>query len=191
MWLDELCTLDFAKRADSTMPQVQAVRGMGTNAIPWLLKEFRPDSAWPYKLNQVLNKQGIIKYRFPIRDHLRRGTMGFVALGEMGEPAIPTLLTLVEEYPSYVPGALAGIGRPAVPALQKCLANSKVYTNSLATYAPIPGNTISEIFSAAQAGPFSWLDLEIFRPTMQAWALQSTNLHAQGNATWFLEQVWP
>src|ERR1043166_3282614 len=76
MWLDELCTLDFAKRADPTTPQVQAMRGMGTNAIPWLLKEFRPHAAWPYKLNQVLNKQGIIKYRFPITDHLRRGTMG-------------------------------------------------------------------------------------------------------------------
>src|SRR5437867_1114786 len=85
VWLDELCTLDFAKRADPATPQIKAMRAMGTNAIPWLLKEFRPDAAWRWKLNQVLNKQGIIKYRFPNRDHLRRGTMGFYALGELGE----------------------------------------------------------------------------------------------------------
>lgn len=163
------------------------MRAIGTNAIPWLLKEFRPDSAWPHKLNRLLNKQGIIKYRFRIRDHLRRGTMGFFALGELGESAIPMLLTLVEEYPGYVPGALAGIGHPAVPALQKCLANSKLYTNSLGAYAIIPGNTINEIFNASQAGPFSKSDLEIFLPRIQAWALQTTNLQAQRKATEFLK----
>jgi hypothetical protein len=140
-WVDELCALDYFKRADPGTPQVQAVRAIGTNAIPWLLKAFRPGgAAWQWKLNQLLNKQSMIRYRFPDPNvRLTRGTVGFWALGEMAEPAIPTLLTLVEAYPGYVPGALAGIGRPAKSALQQCLTNMKLYTNSLGSYAIIRG----------------------------------------------------
>jgi len=188
VWVDELCALDYFKRADPGTPQVQAVRAIGTNAIPWLLKAFRPGgAAWQWKLNQLLNKQRLIRYRFPDPNvRLTRGTVGFWALGEMAEPAIPRLLTLVEAYPGYVLGALAGIGRPAKSALQQCLTNIKLYTNSLGSYAIIPGNTINDIFNATSYGPFSKADIAVFLPTIEAWARQSTNGQAQSKATWFL-----
>jgi hypothetical protein len=61
-----------------------------------------------------------------------------------------------------------------------------MYTNSLGTYALIPGNTISDIFNAASFGPFSKADLGIFLPVIERWARQSTNQQAQIKAAWFL-----
>src|SRR5437899_162089 len=59
---------------------------------PWSL------SIW--KLNQLLNKQRLIRYRFPdINARLTHSTVGFWELGEIGEPAIPLLLTLVPFTP--------------------------------------------------------------------------------------------
>src|SRR6266481_1691101 len=61
VWLDELCALDYPKEFDSRTPEVQAVRAIGTNAIPWLLKEFRGGgAAWRGKLNLLLEKQSLI-----------------------------------------------------------------------------------------------------------------------------------
>ncbi len=187
-WLDELARLDPTKRADPGTVQVRAVRAIGTNAIPWLLGELRDDAAaWRWRLNQLLNRQHVIKYRFAdANDRLSRATLGFWALGETAAPAIPQLLALVEKYPGFVPGALAGIGRPAVPALQQCLTNMTMYTNSLGSYAIIPGNTINDIFNATSFGPFSKSDLGSFLPAIQAWAQQSTNRQAQGKAAYFL-----
>jgi hypothetical protein len=188
VWLEEIVKLDYAKRADSNSAPVAAVRAIGTNAIPWLLEEFYSgNETWRWKLNRLLNKQHVIKGRLMTKDdRLLRGTLGFMALGELGEPAIPMLLNIVEEYPGYAPGALAGIGRPALPALQQCLTNNFLYTNSLGVYAIVPGNTISEIFNATSYGPFSKADVAFLLPTIQAWAQQSTNAQAQSKAAWFL-----
>ena len=189
-WLDEIRTLDYMKRADPTTPQVQAVRAMGTNAIPWLLHQFRPSSsAWHWKANQQLNRQKIIKFRFPdINQRLQRAATGFRALGELGESAIPALMDRVEVYPGYVPCALAGIGRPAIPALHQCLANTRLYTNSAGIYAIVPGNTISEIFNATNPlGPFEKSDMTVFLPTITNWVQQTTNQQAKSKAQWFLD----
>jgi hypothetical protein len=190
MWLDEFRALDFSKRNDPKLPQALAIRTIGTNAIPWLLKEYRGGGVWQWRLNQLLSKQRMIKYRFPdVNDRLTRATLGFRALGEIGEPAIPDLLAIVNAYPGYAPGALAGIGRPAIPALQQCLTNMTMFTNSAGAYALVPGNTITEIFNATSAGPFSKSDIEVFLPTIEAWARQATNQQAKSHATWFIEHI--
>jgi hypothetical protein len=187
-WLDQLCALDSPHQRTQGTTQIQAVRAIGTNAIPWLLQEYRhTGSVWTWRLNQLLNQQHLLKYRFrDANDRLYRATVGFRALGQMAEPAISDLLAMVEVYPGYVPGALAGIGRPAVPALQQCLTNMTLYTNSLGSYAIIPGNTISDIYNATSFGPFSKSDIGIFLPAIQAWARQTTNQQAQTKAQWFL-----
>lgn len=189
VWLDEIRTLDYMKRADPATPQVQAVRAMGTNAIPWLLHQFRPSSSsWHWRANQQPNRQKIIKFRFPdINMRLQRAATGFCALAELGESAIPALLERVEVYPGYVPGALAGIGRPAIPALHQCLANTRLYTNSAGIYAIAPGNTISEIFNATSLGPFDKSDTTVFLPTITNWVQQTTNQQAKSKAQWFLD----
>src|SRR6185503_8508223 len=124
-WLDELSALGHPKDTDPTTEQAKAIRAIGTNGIPWLLHDLGTKGNELYwRCNQVLKKQGIIKYRFPeAHDRLRRACLGFHALGESAASAIPDLLKLVEVQPGYVPSALAGVGRPAIPALQQCLTN--------------------------------------------------------------------
>jgi hypothetical protein len=188
VWLDELCKFDSFHQRSQGAEQIKAIRVIGTNAIPWLLREYRQEgSAWRWKLNQLLAKQPVFKYRFrDASDRIYRATSGFRALGEVAEPAIPQLLAMVEAKPGYVPGALAGIGRPAVPALHQCLANTRLYTNVLGVYAIIPGNTISDIFNATSLGLLSKSDTEVFLPAIQAWARQTTNTQAQTKAQFFL-----
>jgi hypothetical protein len=189
-WLDDLSKLDSVQqRSKGAQKQIKAIRAIGTNAIPFLLGEYRQKGdAWKWRVNQLLNKQHFIKARFPDPNvRLRRATFGFRALGEIGEPAIPDLLSLVEATPGYVPGALAAIGRPAIPALQRCLTNMTPYTNSMGTYAIIPGNTVSEIFNATSLGPFSKADVGVFLPQIRAWSRQTTNTQAQSKAQFFLD----
>jgi len=40
VWLDELCKANYTDHTDSNVPQVAAVRAIGSNAIPWLIGEF-------------------------------------------------------------------------------------------------------------------------------------------------------
>jgi hypothetical protein len=178
-WLNELAALDYSKRWDLQTEQAQAVRAIGTNALPWLFSQLRAHgSRWQWQLNKLLARQSIIKYRFPDVDAgPRRATAGFRALGELAEPAIPELLSLVEEKPGYVPDALAAIGPAAVPALQQCLTNSRSYMTSIGQIMPIPGNTIGAIHNAINAGRLSRSDVAVLMPAIRDWA-QSTNRSA-------------
>jgi hypothetical protein len=176
MWLDELAALDYSKRWDSQTKQAQAVHAIGTNALPWLLKELQAHgNRFEWQLNRLLAKQTLIKYRFPdVNARLSRATLGFQGLGELGQPAIPGLLKLVESNPGFVPGALAAIGPAAVPALQQCLTNTRSYTTSVGQIVPIPGNTIGAIHNAISAGRLSKSEVAPLLPAIRGWA-QSTN----------------
>ncbi|MBN9689229.1 MAG: hypothetical protein J0M24_03235 [Verrucomicrobia bacterium] len=191
-WLDELCEFDSLRQQTKGTNQIAAIRAIGTNAIPWLLRELHQSGGrgnlLRFRLNQFLEKQTLIQWR--VRDAYYRdyrATVGFKALGEIAQPAILELLTMVEANPAFVPGALAGIGRPAVPALMQCVTNTRPYTNQLGVYAAIPGNTISALFNATSLGNFSKADTGIFLPAIQAWAIQTTNMPAQSKAQFFLE----
>ncbi len=189
VWLDQLCTFDSFRQRTQGTNELRAIRAIGTNAIPGLLHQYRQrGDVWKWRVNQLLNKQHLIKFRFRNADaRLYRATVGFRALGELGEPAIPGLLSLVEACPGYVPGALAGIGRPAIPALHRCLTNMTLYKTSIGSYAVIPGNTISDIFNATSLGDLKKSDTGVFLPAIRAWAQQTTNTQAQTKAQWFLE----
>jgi hypothetical protein len=187
VWLDELRALDSSKRDDPNTPQAHAVRAIGTNAIPWLLSELnRGESPRKWRLNQLLDKQRFSKYRFPdAYKHGSRAALGFYALGPLAEPAISELLSLLEARPDIIPLALSGMGRPALPALQQCLTNTKSYSTSAGQLAPIPGITIGAIYNAIAAGRISKPEAAIFLPAIRAWA-QSTNQYAAISATNFL-----
>lgn len=188
VWLDELAALDYTKRADPNTPQVRAVRSIGTNAIPWLLADLKKKGdPWSSRINRVLGKQHVIKYRFPdVNARLSRATFGFEALGEAAAPAIPSLLGLLEDTPGYVPSALAGIGAPALPALGQCLTNTRSYGTSFGQIAPIPGNTIGAIYNAIHAGRLSASEVTFLLPAIRGWA-QSTNQNAARYAAAFLK----
>lgn len=189
--LDELQALQLSEQANPKTAQVRAVRGIGTNAIPWLLKgmELRPNgAAWRWRVNQVLNKQSLTSYRLPIPNHQMRAEVGFRALGELGEPAIPAILALVGKHPDSVPRMLAAIGPPAIPALQNCLTNNGLSTNTFVKR-NLPGNTMSAAFWAGTVGSLTYPDIVILLPSIKAWAGQSTNQSAQHSATVFLDRL--
>jgi hypothetical protein len=182
-WLDEPSAL----AGDPNAAPAAAVRAIGTNAIPWLLSEFKAGgSTLNWRLNQLLEKQRVIKYRFPFDQRVLRALRGFYTLGPLAEPAIPNLLELVEAEPGCIPEALAGIGTAALPALQQCLTNTRSYRTSAGQFAPIPGVTIGAISSAITARRISKPEVAIFLPAIRAWA-QSTNQYAADYATNFLE----
>ena len=129
-----------------------------------------------WRLNQLLARQNIIKFRF--RDNhsqMRGAVMGFAALGPMAESAIPSLLKLIEEGETgYTPTALAYVGPGAIPALQQCLTNYQSWNTSYGRVVPIPANTIPAIFNSIQARRLSNSHAALFLPAVKAWA-QSTN----------------
>jgi hypothetical protein len=175
-WLDELSAMTFPRECDPDTKAAQAVRAIGTNALPWLLHELRAEgSTLKWRANQLLGRQTFIKFRFAdAHTRLRRACMGFAALGPIAEPAIPALLELVEDKPGYVPAALAYIGPPAIPALHECLTNYYSCDSSVGRIVPIPNNAIPSIFNAIQAGRLSNSHAALFLPAVKAWA-QSTN----------------
>jgi hypothetical protein len=189
-WLDELQALTQADQANPRTPQVRAVRAIGTNAIPWLLKEMEMHGgvAWKSRVNQVLKKQTLISYRLPNPNHPMRSEVGFRALGELGEPAISAILALAAKHPDYGTRTLAAIGRPAIPALQNCLTNTAFSTNTLVN-SLVPVNTIGAVFMAGTIGSLTFPDIEILIPSIKAWAEQSTNRSAQRNAAFVLDQL--
>lgn len=75
----------------------EAIRAMGTNAIPLLLEYISTDEAtWEYRINNVLTKPFsgmVIKPSW----RMSMGAAGFEALGPIGQPAVPQLVKLLEE----------------------------------------------------------------------------------------------
>lgn len=192
-WLDDLVPRwpNINARGDPRSAQSHAVRAIGTNALPWLLLEMHAENTgmndW---INWALDKQRVVKFRMPdINYRLQRATIGFQLLGELAEPAIPELLSLVDSKPGYVPSALAYLGPRAVPALHQCLTNTQPYRAS-GDKVLIPGNTIEAIQIAMLLGRLSESDVAILMPTIRDWA-QSTNEHVSRHAVRFLQALDP
>jgi hypothetical protein len=175
-WLDELNAMNFPGQFDPDTKPAQAVRAIGTNALPWLIHEMgRKGSTVNWRLNQLLARQNIVKYRLLDHDNrLRRACMGFAGLGPIAQPAIPDLMKLLAVNPGYVPSALADIGPPAIPALHQCLTNYYSLNGPVGRLVPIPNNTIAAIFNTIQGGRLSKSNAALFLPAVKAWS-QSTN----------------
>lgn len=181
-WLEQV---DYGQPADRREAARRAIRAMGTNALPWILREFDERGSIFAGFNPVLRKLSGGRLWFPTHDtNVRRATWGIWALGGLAKPAIPELLGMLDVYPGFIPSALADIGADAIPALQQCLTNSsgpKWY------YA---GNTIGAIFNAISSGNMKLEDARVFLPQIEAWA-RSTNTHAARYARDFLIQYSP
>jgi len=158
----------LSKVSDKKRAAVRAVRGIGTNAIPWLLEEMSKQSS---------PEQGDGPRNF----HQLRARAGFWALGELGAPAVPKLLGLLNEQPEFVPSALAGIGVPALPALQQCLTNAPHYVPPyLVSEVPSErcvGSALGGLFVAINVGRIAASDAAFLLPTVRLWA-KDTNRDA-------------
>lgn len=187
-WLDELTPLQSNIHAvgNRKSAQSQAVRAIGTNALPWLLREMHVEGRGLFGwINWALDKQPFLNFRLPDPSYrLGRACNGFLLLGELAEPAIPDLLVLLDSKPGFVPAVLAFIGPSAVPALHQCLTNTRPSGQLVAD----PGNTIASIQNAVYLGRLSESDVAILIPTIREWA-QTTNHHASHYAVDFLQAL--
>jgi len=123
-----------------------AVRYVGTDAIPILLRRLRAKDA-PLKdsLIKLAQKQHVIKFfHKPALTQHEEAEWGFVALGLDGRSAVPALIELYAQNKSdpilrsMLSGALGAIGvnaREAIPALVQGLTDSNTYVCAYAASA--------------------------------------------------------
>ena len=116
-----------------TTQQVHAIRQIGTNALPFLLKWLQSQptpfeekvSAWLAPLH--------IDPSYQKSKRLDEAVLGFWALGEDAKPAIPALISLVDSTNNldrlWALEALGAIGNAALPALLDVVTNSLAHTN--------------------------------------------------------------
>lgn len=108
----------------------EAVRHMGTNAIPPLLRMMqREDSKLQQNLIWLIQRQRIIKFRVTdaTEQHLR-ASLGFVALGPIGQPSLFELARLISNPNTtrFTATALAAIGNDGVRAVTGALLSTNV-----------------------------------------------------------------
>jgi len=133
----------------------QAIRAMGTNAVPWLIRELRhKDSAFKSRLMQLAGKQSLIK--FDDRQTYRRRMRAIAAceaLGPAAKRAIPSLTELfnnpklgVDDRAAF---ALARMGPEAIPPLTQALTKGRLFAQIFAAAALRVGRFDSEEVVAA------------------------------------------
>ncbi len=114
---------------------VGAVRVIGTNAVPWLLKWTADDhQKWENWVLKTGAKLPRFLHAYPVALSIVRNSgrnqraaiVGFAILGQKAAPAVPELATLVEKSKSercrmgavFCLGALRETARPALPCLE-------------------------------------------------------------------------
>jgi HEAT repeat protein len=111
-----------------TDPQFEAIRQIGTNAIPLLLKwvHYEPPP-WRTKLEDMAAAQHF-KFEDPKAERVDAALFGFQVLGRQASPAIPELTAMMNDPGSpniawYATMALGDIGPEALPSLLAVLTN--------------------------------------------------------------------
>jgi HEAT repeat protein len=139
--LDWLPEVDYHQPSEMQSRAAEAIQQMGTNIIPYLLADLGDGN--PLRLQRA---------REDVRssdERMRQATWAFVALGPTARTAIPQLEQLLEVTPGYVPSALAGIGRDALPSLLKALTNDVFWVRD---------NAAAAIANGIYQGKFSGQD---------------------------------
>lgn len=117
-WLgDAMGNIYSAKEPKQTAAE-DAIRHMGKSTLPFLLNDLT--------LDPKLRRHRIQTLRPDNRTTDQRSSQavcGFETLGPLAKSAIPELVRLLEQNPGYVPIALAGIGRDALPQIKQALTN--------------------------------------------------------------------
>ena len=128
-WLKTYMTANLNQRIQAELEAHEAVRRIGTNAIPTLLRMLRAkDSPLKVKLMDLAERHNIIKVYITAEDWNSEAVSGFEVLGTNAQSAVPALTRIVDQNISptsryYAIQALSGIGPPAaeaVPSLLRC-----------------------------------------------------------------------
>lgn len=143
-WLEEA---SFS--AGSTLETTAAIQGMGTNALPVLLRMVAArDSDFKQGLANVGGARLQRFFRLvPAQHYHLMATWGFDALGPSAKPAVPALTKLltasdedVSSTAAYCLGVIGPAARPAVPLLIQCLSNAVTKGSS---------TSVNDMFSTA------------------------------------------
>jgi hypothetical protein len=183
---------DIAAIADTNHEEVKAIRAIGTNAIPWLLDAMKHKPP-PHGQNGQTNRQeGDTKESLkPIDPHYypSLARAGFWAIGEAGAPAVPALVSLLEDQPYLAPSALAGIGAPALPALAYCITNSSPNMSTNGPRPKIVASALGGVFVAIHVGRISKSEAAFLLPAARVWAEQRMHGRAAYWADGVLEKL--
>jgi len=132
-WLSQLDASWMPPGSSSRIEAEHAIRSIGTNALPFLLKwTAARDSLLKKNLMAWAKKQSLVKVRFHSdEEYHAKADGGFAALGDVAKPAVPALIELLNQRDTMVRVAaeydLMWIGpeaQDAVPALVGCLNDS-------------------------------------------------------------------
>jgi hypothetical protein len=133
-WLESFDTSSGTSRALAN----KAVREIGTNALPVLVKMLSGEKTWKQKAISTLDKQPLIKIpKSGLDSTLPRALSAFQALGETAKPAVPLLSELLKREDTAYQGAfaLAAIGPDGVSCLVEALTNESTQVRVCAAWA--------------------------------------------------------
>jgi hypothetical protein len=106
----------------------EAVRAVGTNALPFLLAQFtRSESRLALRLNRWLSTLRKTDFRFDTGwNHIFIGAKGIALLGSNAAPVLPILAAHLtdQDRGAYAAWAMSGCGEPALPYLLKAAAST-------------------------------------------------------------------
>ena len=126
-WLKYLPPTPATQGTQHQLQARKAVRQIGTNAIPALLRMLQAeDSALKVKLLDLLQRQRVLKVEFtPAEEWNQAASYGFAELGTNAQGAVPALRDILDEKQSSLTlraiGALISIGPPARDAVPSIL----------------------------------------------------------------------
>ena len=151
-----LVDIDYGQPQGKRTKAGNAIRQMGVKTLPFLVADLADKQTKDNRYSEA--------------------TWAFDALGPIGKPAIPALTKLLKQNPGYVPGALAGIGRDALPELLDALTNQDFFVRDN-TAAYLANAIFSDKISAEDARP-------AFSIAVQNLQYENTNQLFQENTRW-------
>ncbi len=134
-WLEEWDTFNV----DTNAPTAEAIRQMGSNTFPYLIRQLRAkDSVLKRKCAKLLERLSLIRIDLGSADvHRQQGRAGFYVLGNLAAPAIPELSKLLNAEDTSLDAAivLVFIGPEAVLTLAQALTNSNASVRASVAFA--------------------------------------------------------
>jgi hypothetical protein len=166
-WLVDVGNTHYYNAPGKAVKAAEAIRKMGAKTLPFLLADLGDARYERYSRKQ--NKRTSDQRN-------SQATWAFDALGSIGKPAISELTRMLEQNPGYVPGALAGIGRDALPELLMALTNGDFFVRD---------NTAAYLANAIYDGKITPAEAEAAFPiAIKNLAYSSTNSLFQENTRW-------
>jgi hypothetical protein len=131
-------------RLEAQTQATKAVRACGTNAIPILLRMAgTKDSLFKSRIREILRKQSLIHFKLhTAKEYHEMAFCGFLFLGSVGKPAVPQLLSLLNNSDP-------DIRRTAVRALHSTKSNDENTIRALTAHLNDSDKSVREAITNA------------------------------------------